>query len=230
MANRRYNQYMYSMHVKPVSITAKWTVLATNGAGVTGFAGQGAGGFGAANSANTSFGGGIASVTGYSSSPASGNNMLQGNVLINFSDNYTGLYGMSYNIVSPVTGSAVLLTTGLSLGQVYQITTVGTSTAANWQAVGLPVGITPAVGVAFQASTASAGTGTGAVKATACSQLDTIEFVGDPNFTLAPVTQSSVGFGGSPGGYVLLNMYKTVTLQQPTDGTIVAVTFLFNAR
>lgn len=230
MANRRWKQFFYSNHVRPVMLNCKFQVLSTNSAGVTGFSGDQSGGFGSASATNTSFGGGIASVLGYSSAPAAGNNMLQGNFLINLADTYAGFFGLASTVISPVTGSAVNVTSGLSLGQVYQIVTLGTTTTAAWIALGVPVGIAPAVGLAFQAATASAGSGTGTVKAIASSQCNMLEVAGDPNLSLTSTAQASVGFGQSPGGYILLSAFKAVALTQPTDGTIIELALLLNGR
>lgn len=219
MANRRYtSQYHYSFHKKIVHLTCKFQVLATAGSGVSVVTSTGPGTFGGANPALASFGEGIQQVLGYSSSPATGNNTIQGNLAIQLSDNYKSFMGMSATLAGPVTGSSVNLTTGLTLGQIYQIVTIGTSTTANWQTAGVPAGVTPVVGLAFQAATASAGTGTGTVKAIASSQVTSIEVASDPNYTLAPVGQSN-GFNGAAGGWIFMSYFKTTTLQQPTDGT-----------
>lgn len=52
----------------------------------------------------------------------------------------------------------------LTLGQTYVITSVGTTTMTQWQAVGLRSGITPAVGMIFTAIITGSGTGTGTVQ------------------------------------------------------------------
>lgn len=218
MANRRFNQFFYSFHKRPVMLTCKYTVLATNPAGVTPFI-SGGGGF-SGPSSQTSFGQGIAQVLGNSSAAAAGNVCVAGNGAIQLQDNYSAFLGMTATMLSPVSGSNVNVTTGLGVGTLYQITAVGTTTAAGWLALGVPAGVTPAVGLTFQAITATVGSGTGTVKVFASSNLTSVEVAGDPNGGLAPVGQA-VGFNGGAGGWIYLNYWKTAALQQPTDGTIV---------
>lgn len=226
MSNRRYNQFIYNFHRKMVVLTAKWNVLATNGAGVTVTTSTAAGTFGAPNPANSSFGNGIQAVTGYSSSPASGNNYLSGTFGIQLSDNYLSYVGHDYSLAGPVTGSAILVSTGFTAGTLMQITALGTTTTAQWVQVGVPAGVTPAVGLVFQANTFGAGTGTGGAKVLASSNLTSIEAAGDPNYGLQPVGQSN-GFNGGAGGTIFFNCWKTATLTQPTDGTIVWLRLYF---
>lgn len=53
----------------------------------------------------------------------------------------------------------------LIIGQPYVILSLGSTTAAQWQAIGVPAGMTPIVGLMFTASVTGSGTGTGTVKA-----------------------------------------------------------------
>lgn len=228
MANRRFNQFFYSMHKKPVVITSKFSITSTTSTGVTAPTSLTAGSFGGTISGSTSLGGGIKQVLAYSSAPATGNNFLQGTFGVQLQDNYASYFGMNYSLSGVVTGSAVNVTTGLTLGQLYQIVTVGTTTTAAWQTLGVPAGITPVVGLAFSAATASVGTGTGTVKALASSNLTSIEVASDPNYTLQPVGQAS-GFNGGSGGWIYFNCWKTATLTQPTDGTIVWLNLYLNS-
>lgn len=229
MSNRRYEtQFMHSFSRKPVRLGCKFQVSSGNGAGVVAVAPptQPAG-FGQPNPSNLLFGKGISSVLGYSTAPAAGNNMAQGNIQITLQDNYYAFLGWSWDVIETVTGSAVNVTTGLTLGKIYQIVTVGTTTTAGWQFLGVPAGITPAPGVAFVAATASVGTGTGTVKAVGNAGVPYgLELAGDPNLTINPVGQTQ-GFGGGPAGYLLLQCWKptdsattTAVLAQPADNTI----------
>lgn len=116
------------------------------------------------------------------------NNMPAGYFQIFLQSSYTRYFGGFSGFVTQLSGSNISISSGLSVGTVYVIVSVGTSTAANWQAVGLPQGITPAVGVAFVASSASAGTGTGVVQVPNAngSGIADLEVVGDPNTTINP--------------------------------------------
>lgn len=118
----------------------------------------------------------------------------------------------------------------------YVITALGTSTQANWQAVGLPANITAAVGVSFFATVTGGGTGTGTVQAaaTAGSGIDHIEVVGDPNlmngngvYVAGP--NASIGNNGSAQGMqFILACYKNGTLTAPTNNSVIGLTFGMN--
>lgn len=96
--------------------------------------------------------------------------------------NYNRFLSVHASFNSPVTGSAILIngSSVMTIGTIYQITTVGTSTAAQWQAAGLPVNMVPTVGQTFAALTTGSNGGTGAVKALAVSSIATVEVAGDP--------------------------------------------------
>ncbi len=89
--------------------------------------------------------------------------------------------------------------TGFTMAQ-----TVYSTNLQDWQGVGLPKGIIPAVGVSFIATATGYSTGggsTGTVVAAGSSGISSIEVVGDPNMSMAPIPMS-----GSPnvGGWVLV--------------------------
>lgn len=222
MANRRYTQFYYTGHTYPVQLDCSWTVAATNNKGVTGLTGAG-----------------IQNVYMHTSTtPASGNpNPANGYAIVQFQDNFNGYYFGGAQMQSPLSGAEISIsgTSVLTVGAVYVITTVGTSTAANWQAVGLPAGIVPAVGVPFVASVTGLGTGTGKVKiaATAGAGISLIDVVGTPNTTLSCSTGGIVGSSG--GSYMILRFLAptsssvtTMIATAPADGTIVKANFLFS--
>ena len=106
----------------------------------------------------------------------------------------------------------------------------------NWQNVGLPKGVTPAVGAAFIATAtgdSTLGTSTGTVIAPGVSGISVIEVVGDPNTTLGPIP-----VGGSPnvGGWILVQfLAPTVSVgayvspmvaTAPADGSVCGMSFL----
>jgi len=133
--------------------------------------------------------GGIASITRLSA----------GTYRLQLQDNYASFLGFKVNFESPVTGSALAVDASdalLSVGTVYQIVTLGTSTQADWVALGLPSGITAAVGQVFKAAATGAGTGSGTVKAIGKSGIRVVEIVGDPNLMLSnqPAVPLSGGF------------------------------------
>lgn len=155
-----------------------------------------------------------------SSTPAAANpNPVAGNILVQFSKAFSSFINYGFGLTTPLSGSSVSISSGLTLGKAYVITAVGTSTAVNWQALGLPVGITPAVNAVFIATSASAGAGTGTVQlmATAAAGVSGLELVGDPSATCNPSTG---------GGYlVLAATYTTDALTAPADGTVIGLQF-----
>lgn len=130
-----------------------------------------------------------------SATPAVGNpNPVVGVAVIQLSEAFLGYINGFSGFVSPLSGSSVNISSGLTLNKAYVITAVGTSTPANWQALGLPTNQVPAVGAAFVATSASAGTGTGTVQLASVSGIVTTEIVGDPNQTII----------GTGGGYFIV--------------------------
>lgn len=105
---------------------------------------------------------------------------------IRLQDNYNSLLNVMSSVVSPLTGSPV--TAGsFSAGTAYRITTVGTT---NYNLIGLPAGVTAAVGMAFVATGVGAGTGT--ATAIGNSGLTKIEVL-DNGAELAPAPSSNGG-------------------------------------
>lgn len=213
MANRLFTQFFETLHKGPVLLDCNFVVDSTNanGLGVSSLKGPG-----------------ISQVYGYSSSPISANKLSAGYFQIFFQDNYYKYFGGFRGFASP-TSTNVNISSGLSVGTTYVITSVGTSTAANWQAVGLSTSITPAVGVSFVASSSSAGTGTGVVQTPTAtgSHISHLEVVGDPNTTL-----NSNPNGGS---YIILRCMAPVysgsgpsvpmAVTTPVDGSVLNLSF-----
>lgn len=128
-----------------------------------------------------------------SATPATGNpNPPAGYVLVQFAQAFQSFLQATGTIVAPNSGTPINVTSGLSANGVYVIQTLGTTTAAQWQTLGLPANVVPAVGQAFVAITASAGSGTGTVEAILAtgSGLSHIEAVGNPS---AGLVTSSLG-------------------------------------
>ena len=73
-------------------------------------------------------------------------------------------------------GTPINITTGLTVGIVYAITALGTTTTLQWQALGFPVGTTPAVGDTFVCTSATVGVGTGVVQTLAPNSPFTVPF------------------------------------------------------
>lgn len=193
MANRRFFQFFNTLHQKPVLLDCNFTVTPTDGAGVTNLVGPG-----------------IQNVWMHTSTtPTTGNpNPAAGYAVIKLQDTYNKFYLAGYSLQSPLTGAEISISGSsvLTVGVPYVITTVGTSTAANWQAVGLPQGITPAVGVCFIATATGSATGTGKVKinATGGAGVSTMDILGDPNTTIVSSTTNTNVGGVALGSYVVV--------------------------
>lgn len=179
MANRNMASggKIYSMHVMPVLIDCNFSVLNTNADGITGLKGP----LVSAVFMNTS------------ATPSTGNpNPAAGTIVVRLSDNYSRYFTLSRAMIqSPSSGSDVKIdNTAMTAGVAYTITTLGDATRAKWTAIGVPAGVTPAVGVSFiAASNGSTGnTLTSRVQAAATngSTVASIEIVGDPNLSISP--------------------------------------------
>jgi hypothetical protein len=206
MANRNWSSAgkIYSMHTMPVLIDCNFVVDSTNGNGL-----------------------GIRSLKGptvaavymhTSASPATGNpNPGTGTIVVQLADNYNrSLSGFS-SLVSPLNGTPTT-TTAANAAQI--ITSLGTATLAQWQAVGFPIGMTPAVGAAFIATATGTigGSATVELVATTGSNITDIETVGDPNQTISSTAYQQ-------GAQVILQCYKNGAIAAPVDGTVISLAF-----
>lgn len=147
-----------------------------------------------------------------------GQTASQGMCLVQLNQPFQGFITGFSGPVSPLSGTPINITSGLTVGKSYVIVSVGTSTPAQWQAIGLPVGVVPAVGAAFVATSAAAGVGTGVVEVplSTGSGFDHMEVVGDPNQTCNLV-------GGAYGAYILSQYFLSNAVVQPADNTVVGM-------
>lgn len=208
MANRNWASggKIYSMHVSPVLLDCNFVVDSTNGNGL-----------------------GIRSLKGpavqavymnTSATPAAGNpNPAAGTILVQLQDNYNRSLSGAHAIVSPVSGTPLTATTASTA---YIIVSLGTATAAQWQAKGLPRGVTPAVGVAFVATATGTIGGSAAVEiaAAAGSGIASIETLGDPNLSIAPNPTANQGYGA----YVILQCRDYAgAIAAPANGSVISL-------
>lgn len=133
---------------------------------------------------------------------------------VTFTDSYARFLGASITPTTTVTGGAITAGSFVT-GTAYQIVTLGTT---DYSLVGLPTGLTQAVGQTFVAT--GAGTGTGTVKALASSGIFTAEIAGNPNLMCA----AQPGYGGT-----LIFEFKdaTNTLVEPASGSLIFFEFMF---
>lgn len=121
------------------------------------------------------------------------------------------------------------LATAFSFAQTVSDTNLG-----DWQAVGLSKGLTPTVGQSFIATATGAGGSTGTAIAAGVSGITSIEVIGNPNVSFAPMPQ---GGSGHFGGWLLVQLLaptsSSVTTPIPTapaSGTTIGLNFYVDAR
>lgn len=154
-------------------------------------------------------------------------NPAAGYILVQLQDCYNRYYGGFSGQASPPTGSA--LTSGLTVGNPYTIAALGSSTLAQWQAAGLPVGTTPALNAAFIAKATSVAGG-GSVFAVGTSGIDHIEVIGDPNTTIISNAGSqSVILGQSAGAYILMQCLFEGAVTAPANNTGIGLSFYLSS-
>ena len=174
--------HYYSNITQPVKIELAFTVTPTNGLGVTSVKSNGY----------------VRNVfMNTSTTPASNNGYLNPNpaagyCLIQLYNNYNKFLGLDVVFRSPLSGVSLTSTTA---GLVYVIVTLGTTTAAQWLAAGVPAGVTPAVGVSFVAIATGAigGTGTVNVPAAAGSVVAAYEIAGNPDLSVSSNSSANGG-------------------------------------
>ena len=204
MANRNWlSNKLYQMEAYPVLVSCNFVVDEANGNGL---------------GIRNLKGGGVKNVyMKTSATPAAGNpNPEDGIIMIELQDNYNRLLGGFASAVSPLDGSSQTSTTA---GDICVIVSLGTATLAQWQAAGLPVGVTPAVGVAFVATATGTIGGSAAVQGVGASGAVSLETCGNTNLSLA---RSNSPVNG--GGLVYLQALDSAGAKvAPADETVVAV-------
>lgn len=204
----------YTNVSKPQDVNLTFTVAATNGLGITSLKSNGY----------------VRNVFMHTSTTPTANdgytnpNPAAGYALVQFQNNFNYYLSNFVSINSPNSGSDVKIdNSALTIGRAYTITTLGNSTAAAWAAIGVPVGVTPAVGVSFIATAVGAGanTSTSRVQAPSVSGVYAVEAVGNPNMSYT----SNIGSNG--GAWAMLQFLAPVfTAGAYTPaGTVSAPTF-----
>ncbi len=222
MSNKFYPNagHFYSNYIMPVKLDCGFTVAPANGLGITGLTGSG-----------------IANVFMHTSTtPATGNrsalnpNPADGIIVVQLGDNYNSYLGGNFQVQDTISGGNVTTTVA---NTAYIITSVGTTNTAQWVAVGLPIGVTPAVGAAFVAIASQAIGGTGVVKAQANAGIVGIEVLGNPNATLAPLGVTNPK--PAPGGQIILqclgatsSSVTTLIPVAPTTGSLITLSFILS--
>ena len=217
MANRNFASggKLYSMHVMPVLVDMQFTVDSTQPEGISNLKGPL-----------------VSDIFMNSAHATPSMTIAAGAILVQLQDNFNGmLQGMKSMIIAPNSGSDVKIdNSAMTAGVPYVITTLGDATAAKWQAIGVPPGVTPAVGVAFIAAS-NGGSGnvlTSRVQAAAAagSEVMSIEMVGQPNKSIAPSRSSAdQSYGAS---MIMQCRDKTGAIAAPVDGSVIQLSFLLS--
>lgn len=221
MSNRRDLQFFFTPHNKPTLLDCSFTVAATNGLGITGLD---QGGRISNVFMNTS------TTPGTAANGQVNPNPQAGVIIVNLQDNYNKFLGVDSSIQSPLTGTNISISGSavMTVGKVYVITALGTTTQAQWQTAGLSSAIQAAVGVSFIAAITGGGTGTGVVQATvaAGAGIDHVEVAGS-----ATLMNNSLGatiIGAGIGMQIILQCYKNGVLTAPTAGSLIGLSLYLN--
>lgn len=196
----------YANVAQPMSSWVNFTVTPTNGLGVTSVKSNGY--------ANYVFM--HTSTTPTASNGITNPNPANGYAMIGLKNNFNKFLGLRWEIDAPAGNTG---TTSTVTGTIYTITLVGTTTAAQWQAVGLPAWLTPTVGQSFVAIATQAIGGTGTVGTAGVSNIGQVSVVGNPDTTIASSNIAQYG-----GAYLLLQ-FSALT----AAGTITQATFTGSA-
>lgn len=218
MANRNFpnGKSIYIPRVKPVLVDCNFIVDDTNGLGIRSLNGPYVQNVFMHTTTTPSAG---------NSNPASLNvvvtnpNPEAGTIVLQLQDNYNRSLASYKAMISALSGSPLTATTA---NVSYVITALGTASAAQWQAKGLPRGITPAIGVAFVASASGTIGGSAAVQvaSAAGSGIASIEVLGNPSLTLSPNVSQSQGFGGQ---IILQCRDYAGSIAAPAAGSVISI-------
>lgn len=216
MANRNWASggRKYAMHVSPVAIDCNFIVDDTAQDGITDLKGPT-----------------VNSVLMHSAHATPTAVIATGLIIVQLADNYNKVLSVTPgSVIAPTTGSALKVDNSeLTAGVAYVITTVGDSTAAQMQSIGLPAGITAAAGVAFVASavgiSGEANTSTTRVKAVANTNVAAIELISNPTLLASPSPSGNQGYGAS---IILRCLDFAGAAVAPTAGTTIQLTMEMN--
>lgn len=214
MANRWYNQFVRTPHNYRVDLDCNFVVDPANGNGL-----------GIRNLKGSGFSNVFMHTT--ATAPTGVPPVPAGYIYVQLQDSFQRYFTGSFGFVPPLSGTNIAVDAGaLTVGTPYTITSVGTSTAADWIALGVPSGIIPAPGVTFIALVTGTGTGSGQVQTSGVPGIDVICPIGDPNTTI-----NSVGtniFNTGAGSYMILKCLFEGALATPNTGTVISLKFEFS--
>ncbi len=187
----------YTNVAGPRDVNVQFTVTPTNGLGITSLKSNGY----------------VRNVFMHTSTTPAANdgytnpNPAVGYAAIQFKNNFNYyLNGFAQCQVPNVTSTSID-NSALTIGRVYVISTLGNASAAVWTAIGVPPGVTPAVGVSFVALTVGAGSNvlTSRVMLPSTSGVYGVEIIGSPSTMLS---NSNIASNG--GAWLLLQFTAPV--------------------
>ncbi len=129
-----------------------------------------------------------------------------GLIKIQLANSYARILSLNMIVASPVTGGNLAAGgSALTVGVAYIITVVGTTTQAEWQALGLDIGVIPAVGCSLVALATGVGSGSGQVKAVGFSGVSSLEIISQSSPSANPQLHPLASGGLSPniGAWIL---------------------------
>lgn len=152
-----------------------------------------------------------------------------GNCLVTFKNNFNYyLGGFTGQIPVPTSTS----TTSTTAGHAYLITALGTATAAQWTAAGVPNGMVPQIGTAFIAKATGTIGGSAHVGLPGVPLATGLIVVGDPN-----TTAYNSNIQANAGAQLLLQFSKptdssttTMVSAAPADNTVVGMWFGYDCN
>lgn len=205
--------HSYANTTKPIDIDVRFTVASTDtgGKGITSLKSNGYA---------------LNVFMHTTQTPATGNpNPASGLIVVQLMGNYNLMLRHDASMVSPVSGTPLKIDNGatLTVGNVYQITTLGNATQAQWTTLGVPAGVTPKVGTTFIAIATGAGSGntsTSRVEAMSVSGVDHIELCGGVSNLSNPAQNG--------GAYHIFQALAAGSLTAPADGTIINMKLRFD--
>lgn len=213
--------HFYNNTFKPLKLDLAFTVAATNGLGVTSLKSNGY----------------VNNVFMHTSTTPTANNGFTnpnpavGIIAVQLKQNFNVFLG-SETIITAINGTPVKTdNNAMTVGGIYTISTLGNETAARWLTLGVPVGVTPAVGVTFIALSqgGTTNTSTSRVAPPATQPLLTAQMVGSPILTNNTNVRGNAGLwlffqtlGATASGDV------TLIPTAPAAGAVVSMSLFFD--
>jgi hypothetical protein len=151
-------------------------------------------------------------------------NPAAGFAFVRFKNNFNIYLGGFFGVIPPLASTNL---TSVTTGNVYVITSLGTTTLAQWNAAGLIGGLTPTVGQSFVALETGSIGGTGTVGAPGVNTIVSTSVVGDPNQSIANANIAQYGGASMIVQFLAATASGTTTLvpTAPANGSVISLQF-----